>query len=128
MAGARANPTTMRSVYVFFTGLLLEVLCVCLYEHLENMPLGDPERDVITYATLFALLLGIVFSLVGAVLMARSASAAEIIAGEMALAFLTILFLMRVKVGMDDPAALVPWFAGLIGLVLIVGRVFVPRR
>ena len=117
----------MRSVYVFFIGLLLDVMSVCLYEHLVNMPLDDPERQVIIYATLYTLLLGIGFSLTGAVLMARSASAAEIITGAIVLAFLTILFLMRVKLGMDDPTALVPFFAGFLELVLVLGRVFIRR-
>jgi hypothetical protein len=120
----------MHSVHVFSIGLLLDVLCACLYEHLQNIPFTDPgpERQAIVYGTLYTLLLGIGFSLIGAVLMARSASGAEIIAAEMAIAFLTLLFLMRAKIGMDDPAALVPFFAGLVGLVLVVGRVFARRR
>jgi hypothetical protein len=120
----------MRSVHVFFIGLFLDVLCVCLYEHFQNTLFTDAgaERQAIIYGTLYTLLLGIGFSLTGAVLMARSASAAEIIAAGMAIAFLTILFLMRVKIGMDDPAALVPSFAVLVALVLVPGRVFARRR
>ena len=127
---ARAKRTTMRSVHVFSIGLFLDVLCVCLYEHLQNIPFTNSgaERDFITYATLYTLLLGIGFSLIGAVLMARSASAAQVIVAGMVIAVLTALFLMRVKIGMDDPAALVPSFAGLVALVLVLGRVFARLR
>jgi len=107
---------------IFALGIFYDVLAAFLYRAFTNASYASPTYGVLEFALLLSILLGFAGTLIGGAWWARRASNEAVIAAVIGIVFFGFIYNNRAKIGFDDPKVVVIPFAGLVAILLIIGR------
>jgi hypothetical protein len=103
-------------------GIFYDFLAVALYRLLVNTSFKDNNYRALDVLVVLCLVLGTAGTCIGSLMWSRRASNASVSATVVSLALLTLMYVKGTKFGFDDPRIIVPFFAGFVIFLLIIGR------
>jgi hypothetical protein len=109
---------------VLGVGILFDVL-VAFLDHAVSDPnaaFTGRTFDLLIHALGLFALLGLLATSAGSVMWARRASTEAVIAAVIGLILMMMIYVSRVRFGFDDERVVVAPFAGLVVLLMIIGR------